>query len=76
MRRSTQPLLPDRTLAVAWQSLSLLLGYPDEELLRVAPTIVAASRELPAGESGRTPLQKIQGERISVSKNLGSSPKA
>ncbi len=60
---------PDRA-ALAWQAVSLLLGYPDEELAARLPLLLAASHELPGavgegiGETvvglQRTPLQDLQ----------------
>lgn len=47
-RKHTRPSLPDKQLATAWQSASLLLGYPDEQLLADLPAIRAASHDLPA----------------------------
>ncbi len=43
-----RPSLPAKQLAVAWQSASLLLGYPDEQLLGELDVIRAASYDLPA----------------------------
>ena len=42
------PALPERELGVAFQSVSLLLGYPDEELLGRLALIGEAARTLPA----------------------------
>ena len=47
-RRRPAPTLPPAQLAVAWQSLSLLLDYPDEQLLERLPLLREASRQLPA----------------------------
>lgn len=47
-RKHTRPALPDKQLSTAWQSASLLLGYPDEQLLADLPAIRAASHDLPA----------------------------
>lgn len=47
--RRPAPALPDHQLAVAWQSVSLLLGYPDEALLARLPLVREASHQLPAG---------------------------
>jgi nitrate reductase molybdenum cofactor assembly chaperone NarJ/NarW len=68
-RRSTAELSPEQ-LTVAWQSASLLLGYPDESLLEHLPLIHGGSRELPdtVGEPlratvehvGSTPLESLQ----------------
>ena len=48
-RKHPRPSLPAKQLAVAWQSASLLLGYPDEELVSLLPMIRGASQELPSG---------------------------
>ncbi len=45
VRRATG--LTDPQLSVAWQAASLLLGYPDQELLDRLELIRGASRELP-----------------------------
>ncbi len=42
------PKLPPDQLAVAWQSLSLLLNYPDEELVGRLQMVREASMQLPA----------------------------
>ncbi len=39
--------LSDQQLVLAWQSASLLLGYPDEELLARAPMVRDAAANLP-----------------------------
>ena len=73
-RRRPRPALADRELALSWQSLSLLLGYPDEQLVRLAPTIQAATHELP-DEVGaplrrfvvhleETPLSELQADYV------------
>jgi nitrate reductase delta subunit len=59
---------------VAWQSVSLLLGYPDEELVGLAPTVRRASHDLPrgVGEAIRafvvhletTPLEELQSDYV------------
>jgi nitrate reductase delta subunit len=60
MSRLTSPRrtaeLADAQLTVAWQSASLLLGYPDEELLGRLGLIRRASLELPDHVGG--PLQE------------------
>ena len=43
--------LTDRQLVLAWQSTSLLLGYPDQELLARAPMLREAAARLPAAVS-------------------------
>lgn len=40
--------LTDQQLVLAWQSASLLLGYPDQELLARAPMLREAAGRLPA----------------------------
>lgn len=40
--------LTDQQLVLAWQSTSLLLGYPDEELLARVPMLREAATRLPA----------------------------
>ncbi|HYO18632.1 MAG TPA: nitrate reductase molybdenum cofactor assembly chaperone [Dermatophilaceae bacterium] len=40
--------LTDRQLVLAWQSTSLLLGYPDQELLDRAPMLREVAARLPA----------------------------
>jgi len=45
--RTSTARLTDHQLSVAWQSASLLLGYPDEELLGRLDTIERAADELP-----------------------------
>ena len=41
------PALSAEQLTLAWQSASLLIGYPDEELLGRAPLLRAAAERLP-----------------------------
>lgn len=43
-----RPTLPAPQLTMAWQSASLLLGYPDERLLADLDLVRAAARRLPA----------------------------
>ncbi len=64
------PKLPPAQLAVAWQSLSLLLNYPDEELVARLPLVREASHQLPPAVGGpiresvaqleATPLTELQ----------------
>jgi nitrate reductase delta subunit len=73
-RKYPKPSLPPDQLLVAWQSASLLMGYPDEVLLGQLDMIAAASHRLPAavGESIRrfvvhlesTPLTQLQAEYV------------
>jgi nitrate reductase delta subunit len=68
-RRSTAMLSPAQ-LTVAWQSASLLLGYPDQQLVEQLPLVERASDLLPLriGEPLRelvdhlrsTPLEELQ----------------
>lgn len=46
-KKHPRPSLPASQLAAAWQSASLLLGYPDERLLGELDLIRAASQDLP-----------------------------
>ena len=74
-----RPTLPEKQLAVAWQSASLLLGYPDEQLLGELDMIRGASHELPAslGEPIRalvvhlesTPPTQLQSEYVETFDN-------
>lgn len=45
--RQPKPSLPDEQLSIAWQCASLLIGYPDEQLLSQAPLLHDASHLLP-----------------------------
>jgi len=73
-RRRPAPTLPPAQLAVAWQSLSLLLDYPDEQLLERLPLLREASRQLPAAvrepirdtvaRLERTPLTELQASYV------------
>ncbi|TCC24825.1 nitrate reductase molybdenum cofactor assembly chaperone [Kribbella speibonae] len=61
-------------LTVAWQSASLLLGYPDQQLIDQLDLIVRASHELPprlgellratAGNLAGTPLAELEAEYV------------
>jgi nitrate reductase delta subunit len=74
-RRATaaSPLSAEQ-LRVAWQSASLLLGYPDEELVAQLSLVEEASHLLPAsvgqqvreltGHLSRTPLEQLQAEYV------------
>ena len=69
-----KPHLAEPQLAAAWQSASLLIGYPDEELLGRIPLLRQASRTLPddIGELLRrfidhlesTPLPELAAEYV------------
>ncbi|HET8561170.1 MAG TPA: nitrate reductase molybdenum cofactor assembly chaperone [Marmoricola sp.] len=69
-KKHPAPALPDDQLTLAWQSASLLLGYPDEQLVERLGMIEDAARRLP-GRVGepigrvvvhlrRTPLAQLQ----------------
>ncbi len=62
MSRRPGPKLPATQLAVAWQSVSLLLNYPDEEMVRRLPMVREASRGLPAavGEPIRAAVAHLE----------------
>jgi len=72
--RRPKPALPPEQLTVVWQSVSLLLDYPDEALLARAEMTRSASRTLPApiGDSIRdflnhlesTPLPELQADYV------------
>jgi nitrate reductase delta subunit len=49
--RKRQGSLTDQQLVLAWQSASLLLGYPDKELVARVPMLREASARLPAAVS-------------------------
>ena len=73
-RKHPRPGLPDEQLTLAWQSASLLLGYPDEALLDRLGMIRAAAGRLPrpVGEPIErvvvhlegTPLEQLQPEYV------------
>jgi nitrate reductase delta subunit len=73
-RKHPRSALPTAALGVAWQSVSLLLGYPDEQLVGLAATIKEASRGLPdeVGEPIRgfvvhlesTQLEQLQADYV------------
>ena len=77
-RPTTTHLRPDQ-LAVVWQSASLLLNYPDDDLAARLDLIRAASHELPTtiGDSLRsfivhleaTPLPEMQAEYVETFDN-------
>lgn len=56
-RKHARPSLPPEQLAIAWQSASLLLGYPDERLLGELDLVRTASHELPSGMGG--PIREV-----------------
>lgn len=55
--RRSKPALPTDQLAIAWQSASLLIGYPDAELVARAGLLRDASRLLP--EEVGAPLRRV-----------------
>jgi nitrate reductase delta subunit len=73
-RARTRPALRPDQLTVAWQSVSLLLDYPEEELLVRGELLRAAAQELPdpvrASLAGfldhleGTPLPELQAEYV------------
>jgi nitrate reductase delta subunit len=73
-RRRPKPALPPEQLTVVWQSVSLLLDYPDENLVARAELIRSASRTLPATIGGSirsfldhlesTPLPALQADYV------------
>lgn len=75
-RRHPRPGLPPEQLAIAWQAASLLLDYPDEELLTRLDIIRSASEKLPRamGDAVRgvadhlesTPLQELQAQYVAT----------
>ncbi|HEY5420803.1 MAG TPA: nitrate reductase molybdenum cofactor assembly chaperone [Marmoricola sp.] len=72
--RRPRPALPPAQLTIAWQSVSLLLDYPDQSLLDRVGLLREASRGLPAGigDSVRafldhlesTPLPELQADYV------------
>jgi len=51
LRARQQKGLTDQQLVLAWQSASLLLGYPDEELVERIGLLREAASKLPASVS-------------------------
>jgi nitrate reductase molybdenum cofactor assembly chaperone NarJ/NarW len=72
--RRPKPALPPDQLTIVWQSVSLLLDYPDESLLARRDLLRSASRRLPPaiGDSVRgfldhldtTPLPELQADYV------------
>ncbi|QBF44852.1 nitrate reductase molybdenum cofactor assembly chaperone [Janibacter limosus] len=72
--RRTGPSLPPDQLTIVWQSVSLLLDYPDQDLLDRADVLRAASHGVPLtiGDSIRayldhleaTPLPELQADYV------------
>ena len=77
--RRPAPALPPEQLSIVWQAVSLLLNYPDEELLARTELLRSASHELPApiGGSLRTfvdhlekmPLPELQADYVETFDN-------
>ena len=61
--RRPRPSLPSDQLTIAWQSVSLLLDYPDEDLLARADLLMSAAHGLPPaiGSSIRAFVEHLQG---------------
>ncbi|MFI0368784.1 nitrate reductase molybdenum cofactor assembly chaperone [Actinomadura sp. 1N219] len=57
IRSASKPGFTDAQLATAWQAASLLLGYPDDELLGQRPLLRRAADTLPAPAA--TPLTRF-----------------
>ena len=72
--RRPAPALPPHQLTMAWQSVSLLLDYPDEELLVRAPLVRSAAQCLPLAIGApihdfldhleSTPLPELQADYV------------
>ena len=64
--RRPRPSLPSDQLTIVWQSVSLLLDYPDEGLLARADLLRSASRGLPEsiGSSIRSFLDHLEGTPV------------
>jgi nitrate reductase molybdenum cofactor assembly chaperone NarJ/NarW len=77
--RRPKPALSSAHLTIVWQSVSLLLDYPDEDLLARAELLRSASKALPdtIGESIRTfvghlestPLPELQADYVETFDN-------
>lgn len=77
--RRAKPALPPAQLSIVWQSVSLLLDYPDQEVLAHAELVRSASLELPPqiGEPLReflehlesTPLPQLQADYVETFDN-------
>jgi nitrate reductase delta subunit len=78
-RDRAKPTLAPEQLALAWQSASLLLDYPDEALLAKVPMVRAAARRLPVPIEASiteflrhlesTPLQELQQDYVETFDN-------
>ncbi len=60
--RRSAPTMPPEQLSIVWQSVSLLLNYPDEELVARSVMLKAVSNDMPAsiGESIRTFINYLE----------------
>ena len=75
-RKHPNPSLTGEQLTLAWQSASLLLGYPDEALLGRVDMVRAAAKRLPrpVGEAiervvvhlQQTPLERLQADYVAT----------
>ena len=52
--RRSAPTLPPEQLSIVWQSVSLLLNYPDEELVARSDLLKAVSYDVPASIGSRS----------------------
>ncbi len=78
-RKPAAPALAAEQLLIAWQSASLLLGYPDEELLGRLELVRTASHRLPEPVGGpiratadrleSTPLGELQADYVETFDN-------
>ncbi len=79
MSRSTRSSPTPETLALVWQCASLLLDYPDEQLVAKVPMLRAAARRIPAdlatlveeflGHLEATPLRELQEDYVETFDN-------
>lgn len=77
--RRPKPALTPELLTIVWQSVSLLLDYPDEHVLARAELVRSASQRLPVAIGGSvrdflahvesTPLPQIQAEYVETFDN-------
>lgn len=78
-RRRAKPTLPPDQLTIVWQSVSLLLDYPDEQVLARTDLVRSACADLPPaiGDSIRdflehlesTPLPELQADYVETFDN-------
>jgi nitrate reductase delta subunit len=79
MSRQTRSTLAPETLTLAWQCASLLLDYPDDQLVEKVPMVRAAARRLPThlavsleeflAHLETTPLQELQEDYVETFDN-------